>query len=84
MDTSKKLAGDSLGDFIAEVELARTLGISRRTLHRNFTKLGPSRCPARIRLGRKVIVYKRSEVVAFFNQMGHNGSGNRSTKRARA
>jgi predicted DNA-binding transcriptional regulator AlpA len=53
-----------LGDFISEAELAKTLDVSRRTICRNFGKNGPSR----VRLGRKVVMYRRSEVIAWLQK----------------
>ena len=53
-----------LGDFVSEVELAKALGVSRRTICRNFQQNGP----ARIRFGRKVVMYRRTEVLAWLER----------------
>jgi len=69
--TELKAKGPSLlGDFVSELELANTLGVSRRTLCRNFEHGGG---PARIRLGRKVIMYRRSEILTWLQKQATGG-----------
>jgi predicted DNA-binding transcriptional regulator AlpA len=58
-----------LGDFVSEVELAKALGVSRRTICRNFQQDGPPR----IRFGRKVVMYRRSEVLAWLQRTEVHG-----------
>jgi predicted DNA-binding transcriptional regulator AlpA len=68
--TEQKTKSQSLlGDFVSEVELANTLGVSRRTLCRNFELDGPTR----IRLGRKVIMYRRSEILTWLQKQATGG-----------
>jgi len=70
----KAKAPSLLGDFVSEVELAKALGVSRRTICRNFQQDGPTR----IRLGRKVVMYRRSEVLAWLQRAEVHGISTRA------